>query len=183
MIRISNRNITMITLAVTFRICSNRVGCLVNHLSGCVQANSCECIGRSNYHLKLIKFSQSKYIWYRRGPQKDLDHLLKHAQWFDLHQRKNINMGIMCSTLQVCEGDDVEVKVWNRLGNSEGTSIHWRGIHQRDTPYMDGAAMITQCPISPQSSFTYNFEVQTNSFNCLRPIWWFWCTVTVSMKT
>ena len=59
----------------------------------------------------------------------------------------------------MCENDEIEVKVWNRLRNSEGTSIHWHGIHQRDTPYMDGGTMITQCPISAQSSFTYNFKV------------------------
>ncbi|XP_072045967.1 uncharacterized protein [Amphiura filiformis] len=60
--------------------------------------------------------------------------------------------------IEVCEYDDIEVKVWNRLGNSEGTTIHWHGLHMRGTQYMDGAAMITQCPISPQSSFTYNFK-------------------------
>ncbi|XP_072045772.1 hephaestin-like protein [Amphiura filiformis] len=69
-----------------------------------------------------------------------------------------VNRQIPGPPIQVCEEDEVEVKVWNRLGNSEGTSIHWHGIHQRGTPYMDGAAMITQCPISPQSSFTYKFK-------------------------
>ncbi|XP_072046495.1 uncharacterized protein [Amphiura filiformis] len=69
-----------------------------------------------------------------------------------------INRQLPGPPIQVCEDDDIEVKVWNRLGNSEGTSIHWHGLHQRGTPYMDGAAMITQCPISPQSSFTYKFK-------------------------
>ncbi|XP_072044923.1 uncharacterized protein [Amphiura filiformis] len=69
-----------------------------------------------------------------------------------------VNRQLPGPQIQVCEGDNVQVKVWNRLGNSEGVSIHWHAIHQRGTPYMDGATMITQCPISPQSSFTYNFK-------------------------
>ncbi|XP_072044921.1 uncharacterized protein [Amphiura filiformis] len=69
-----------------------------------------------------------------------------------------VNRQLPGPPIQVCEDDTVEVKVWNRLGNSDGTSVHWHAIHQRGTPYMDGPAMITQCPISPQSSFTYNFK-------------------------
>ena len=77
---------------------------------------------------------------------------------------------------KVCEDDDIEVKVWNRLGNSEGTSIHWHALHLPGTPYMDGSAMITQCPISPQASFTYKFKVYrmilyTNQRNSMLCIW------------
>ncbi|XP_072045930.1 uncharacterized protein [Amphiura filiformis] len=69
-----------------------------------------------------------------------------------------VNRQLPGPQIQVCEGDNVEVKVWNRLGKSESTSIHWHAIHQRGTPYMDGPAMITQCPITPQSSFAYKFK-------------------------
>ncbi|CAK5265814.1 unnamed protein product [Mycena citricolor] len=39
----------------------------------------------------------------------------------------------------------------------EPTSIHWHGLFQNGTNYMDGTASITQCPISPGNSFTYDF--------------------------
>ena len=60
-------------------------------------------------------------------------------------------------TLIVYEGQEVTVNVENRLA-SEGTSIHWHGINQTNTPSMDGAVFITQCPINPGSSFHYRFE-------------------------
>ena len=49
------------------------------------------------------------------------------------------------------------MKVTNNL-LTESTSIHWHGIFQHDTPFMDGAAFITQCPILPRQSFTYRFN-------------------------
>lgn len=41
---------------------------------------------------------------------------------------------------------------------SEGTSLHWHGQHQVETPYMDGVPLITQCPITPHSTFRYTFK-------------------------
>ena len=49
------------------------------------------------------------------------------------------------------------VNVTNRL-TSEGTSIHWHGIHQRRTPWMDGVGLISHCPIKAGSSFRYIFN-------------------------
>ena len=60
-------------------------------------------------------------------------------------------------TLIVYEGQFVAVNVTNRL-TSEGTSIHWHGIHQRRTPWMDGVGMISHCPIKAGSSFRYIFN-------------------------
>ncbi|KAK0066464.1 laccase-4 [Biomphalaria pfeifferi] len=59
--------------------------------------------------------------------------------------------------VEVCEGDTIEVTVMNAMEVSEGTSIHWHGIHQRGTPFMDGVAMLTQCPIPAHAKFTYRF--------------------------
>ncbi|PSK56592.1 Iron transport multicopper oxidase [Elsinoe australis] len=53
-------------------------------------------------------------------------------------------------------GDWIEVKVINKL--SEGTSLHWHGFLQKDTPYYDGVPSVMQCPIAPGSSFTYRFR-------------------------
>ena len=55
-------------------------------------------------------------------------------------------------------GDWVEVKVTNNITNPyEGTSIHWHGVLQRGSPWMDGVPGTGQCPIAPGHSLTYNF--------------------------
>lgn len=58
---------------------------------------------------------------------------------------------------QVCENDTVIVDVTNAL-DLEAVTIHWHGIHQEGTPYMDGAPYITQCPIQAGESFRYQFS-------------------------
>ncbi|KAK4959581.1 hypothetical protein LTR66_013045 [Elasticomyces elasticus] len=55
------------------------------------------------------------------------------------------------------EGDTIVVHVANTAVNA--TSIHWHGLYQNGTPWMDGTVGITQCPIAPGSSFTYEFKV------------------------
>lgn len=40
---------------------------------------------------------------------------------------------------------------------TEGTTIHWHGIHQRNSPFMDGVPHVSQCPIHPGQSFRYKF--------------------------
>lgn len=47
--------------------------------------------------------------------------------------------------------------VVNRVSGA-GMAVHWRGQMQRDTPYMDGTASITQCPISSFATFQYKFR-------------------------
>lgn len=53
----------------------------------------------------------------------------------------------------MCEGDTVEVSVFNHLEDGEGTTIHWHGMYQKGTPWMDGGYMVTQCPITHRSTF------------------------------
>ncbi|KAM0514848.1 hypothetical protein ACHAPE_006524 [Trichoderma viride] len=59
------------------------------------------------------------------------------------------------------EGDTVRVIVDNKATNA--TSMHFHGLFQNGTNSMDGAVGITQCPIAPNSSFTYEFKVQNQS--------------------
>ena len=59
--------------------------------------------------------------------------------------------------LIVYEGQKVVVKVTNML-SSDTTSIHWHGMHQKNTPWMDGVGGISHCPIIPGTSFTYAFN-------------------------
>lgn len=56
-------------------------------------------------------------------------------------------------TLRVTEGDTVRVTVRNAL--STELSIHWHGLHVPNA--MDGVAGVTQDPIMPGETFTYEF--------------------------
>ncbi|KAK4186311.1 putative laccase precursor [Podospora australis] len=53
-------------------------------------------------------------------------------------------------------GDRINVTVINNM-SSNGTSIHFHGIHQKNTNHMDGASGVTECPIAPGRSKTYSF--------------------------
>lgn len=55
--------------------------------------------------------------------------------------------------IRVTQGDRVRVEVTNRL--PEATSVHWHGLILPNG--MDGAADVTQAPIEPGRSFTYEF--------------------------
>ncbi|KAG6849322.1 hypothetical protein H0H93_009464 [Arthromyces matolae] len=60
------------------------------------------------------------------------------------------------------KGDIFVINVTNALHDPSmlrATTIHWHGIVQRDTNWLDGPAMVTQCPIVPGDSFVYNFPV------------------------
>ena len=68
-----------------------------------------------------------------------------------------VNGRIPGPTLIVREGQTVVVNVVNHL-TSEGVTIHWHGITQQDTPWMDGVAFLSQSPISPGATFRYIFK-------------------------
>ena len=68
-----------------------------------------------------------------------------------------VNGQIPGPTLIVHEGQTVIVNVHNKL-TTEGISVHWHGIHQRDSPYMDGVGQVTQCQVGPSSSFSYQYK-------------------------
>ncbi|MCJ1281285.1 hypothetical protein MMC26_000603 [Xylographa opegraphella] len=59
------------------------------------------------------------------------------------------------------EGDTVIVNVKNKGMNA--TSIHWHGIYQNGTNWMDGTVGITQCPIASGGIFTYEFKISGQS--------------------
>ncbi len=61
---------------------------------------------------------------------------------------------------QVCEGDTISVKVRNHLANGEGTAIHWHGLYQRNSQWMDGVPMLTQCPIPAYTYHQYQFRAE-----------------------
>ncbi|KAK6176485.1 hypothetical protein SNE40_014765 [Patella caerulea] len=59
--------------------------------------------------------------------------------------------------LEVFEGQTIIVHVSNSLP-SESLTIHWHGLPQNGSPWMDGVSFLTQCPIMPGQSFTYRFK-------------------------
>ena len=67
-----------------------------------------------------------------------------------------VNGRIPGPTIVVTEGQIVVVKVINKL-TSEGVTIHWHGMHQQGSPWMDGVAFISQAPIVPGAEFDYVF--------------------------
>lgn len=58
--------------------------------------------------------------------------------------------------IRVTEGDKVRINVTNNLDQS--TSIHWHGLYVPNA--MDGVTYITQKPITPGSTFTYEFPIR-----------------------
>ncbi|KAJ8098292.1 Cupredoxin [Lipomyces tetrasporus] len=59
--------------------------------------------------------------------------------------------------IEVNMGDRLIVNVQNNGANM--TTIHFHGMYQNKTNFMDGTYMISQCGIPPGGSFTYNFTV------------------------
>ncbi|KAE8374345.1 Cupredoxin [Aspergillus bertholletiae] len=70
--------------------------------------------------------------------------------------------------IEVDKGDQLVVNMYNGLGD-KSTSIHFHGMYQNGTNEMDGPSMVTQCPIPPGSSVTYNFTVNQNG------TYWYHC--------
>ncbi|KAJ5746212.1 hypothetical protein N7520_011394 [Penicillium odoratum] len=70
--------------------------------------------------------------------------------------------------IEVDKGDRLIVNMYNGLGDKD-TSIHWHGMFQNETNGMDGPSMVTQCPIPPGSSFTYNFTINQHG------TYWYHC--------
>nr|QPA20088.1 laccase 5 [Amylostereum areolatum] len=59
-------------------------------------------------------------------------------------------------------GDRFQINVFDDLSDTEldtATSIHWHGLFQHSTQHADGVSFVTQCPIIPNNSFLYDFQV------------------------
>ncbi|KAJ5658160.1 laccase 2 [Penicillium longicatenatum] len=70
-----------------------------------------------------------------------------------------INRSIPGPTIEADWGDKVVVHVTNML-EANGTSIHWHGIRQKNNNLMDGTPGVTQCPIPPGKTFTYEWRAE-----------------------
>ncbi|KAL0842290.1 hypothetical protein ABMA28_014427 [Loxostege sticticalis] len=67
------------------------------------------------------------------------------------------NRALPAPALHVCENDILVVDVVHRAP-AHALSIHWRGQPQKETPFMDGAPMLTQCPQPAYTTFQYKFR-------------------------
>ena len=71
----------------------------------------------------------------------------------------SINRQLPSPLVCACEGDIIEVNVYNGLlETADSATIHWLGMWQHNTPFMDGTPYVSQCPIPPEQSFQYKFE-------------------------
>ncbi|KAF8673547.1 hypothetical protein HU200_048630 [Digitaria exilis] len=68
--------------------------------------------------------------------------------------------------IEVREGDTVAINVINK--SRYNITIHWHGVKQRLNCWADGVPMITQCPILPNHSMTYRFNVTGQEGT----LWW-----------
>ncbi len=68
-----------------------------------------------------------------------------------------VNGHIPGPTIIVYEDQTVVIHVHNNL-TTDGVSIHWHGLHQIGTPWMDGVGQLTQCQIDASSSFSYIYK-------------------------
>ncbi|KAK9449298.1 Cupredoxin [Limtongia smithiae] len=59
--------------------------------------------------------------------------------------------------IEANEGDTLVITVINN--GSTPTTMHWHGLFQNGTNYMDGVSYITQCVIPVGESFVYNFTL------------------------
>ena len=70
-----------------------------------------------------------------------------------------INGCIPGPTLVVYEGQIIIVHIFNHL-DSIGITIHWHGMFQRGSAYMDGVGFVSQSLIDAGSSFDYIFKAE-----------------------
>ncbi|CAH0023446.1 unnamed protein product [Clonostachys rhizophaga] len=112
----------------------------------------------------IVPFCRAKTVTY------DFNVSWVNANPDGLYERKvvGINGQWPLPVIEVNKGDRLVVNMYNGLGG-KSSSIHFHGMYQNGTNEMDGPSMVTQCPIPPGSSMTYNFTVEQNG------TYWYHC--------
>jgi manganese oxidase len=90
------------------------------------------------------------------GDTKVFEITTQEIQWDTGNQKvtaMSYNGAVPGQEIRVTEGDKVRFLVTNKL--KESTVIHWHGVYTPNN--MDGVAYITQPPIKPGATFTYEF--------------------------
>lgn len=125
-------------------------------LRECVKGQQLTCY----YEFIIEEFQTMSKACYN-CPSNETDCFRPHCVSADGMKRSItvVNRMMPGPSIEVCLNDTIIVDVKNRL-MSEGTTIHWHGIHQRNSPYMDGVPHISQCAIPPGQDFRYNFNAE-----------------------
>ncbi|KAK3595588.1 hypothetical protein CHS0354_009545 [Potamilus streckersoni] len=89
----------------------------------------------------------------------DLNEVITADGWEEPRLVAVFNNSMPGPPIIVYEGQQVIVHVKNKL-KSDSVTIHWHGLHQTGTPWMDGVPFVTQCPILPGQTFTYTFKAE-----------------------
>lgn len=115
----------------------------------------------------ILIFNKTDQKFYRRDPDQEnfCDSVFPTNFSMDeiptadgLHRHfVAVNQSMPGPTLVVFQNSEVLVHVKNNL--AETASVHFHGLDQRGTFFMDGVAGISQCPILPDEEFTYKFNV------------------------
>jgi len=97
------------------------------------------------------------------GPVTDL-HILNGSLTPDGHTRLAVLAeGIFPGpAITGNKGDTFAINVINELNDTRMdvvTSVHWHGIDQHTYNEFDGASFVNQCPITPNTSFNYTFDI------------------------
>lgn len=103
------------------------------------------------YFFGLIKFESLNFLYSKlracnRCAQGNItDCFNLHCLPMDGIERgvMSINRLIPGPYIHVCKDDLIVVDVVNMMGGT-ATTLHWHGLHMRDTPFMDGVPFITQ---------------------------------------
>jgi FtsP/CotA-like multicopper oxidase with cupredoxin domain len=79
------------------------------------------------------------------------------GRYLFLASDKNTTASMPGPLIEATEGDTIRLTVKNE-DRSLPTTIHFHGMHQKGTPWMDGVSQLTQCPLGPMQSQTYEFK-------------------------
>lgn len=129
--------------------------------------------GLSEYLARPLRRADEDYIldskWDFAAPSQE-----RHYDWTILEKEGNpdgvykpmmtINGQFPGPLIEANEGDTIVVNVHNLATNA--TAIHWHGLFQNGSVWMDGTAGVTQCPIAPGNSFQYKFTVKGQYGTC-----------------
>lgn len=73
-----------------------------------------------------------------------------------IEKARGYNNQIPGPVLRATEGDKVKIIVKNNL--TESSAVHWHGLYVPNA--MDGVPFVTQLPIEPGKTWTYEFEIR-----------------------
>ncbi|KAK9217354.1 hypothetical protein WN943_005981 [Citrus x changshan-huyou] len=82
------------------------------------------------------------------------------------HNTVTVNGEFPGPTLLVRDGDTLIITTINRA--QYNITLHWHGVSLKGNPWADGPEYVTQCPIQPGRSYTYQFTIEDQEGT----LWW-----------